>query len=526
MISQLRVYQITIISTILLSLMFQGCGRDTNYPPEIEESLAAAGDNAAVLEQVLEHYAADPDTLKYQAAAYLIANMGQHSYATYSLQDSTEQEIDFDITDYENYKDLLVGFDTLEAEYGVLDFARGEKTLDLETISAEFLISQIDHAFLAWREKPWAQWMSFELFRDYVLPYRGSNEPLEPWREFFWEKYEHIPTHMEDSDDPVEAAALINDDVRGYFTFDPRYYYHPTDQGLGEMLQSGLGRCEDMTNITIYALRANGIAVTSDYTPYWADAGNNHAWNSIVTPDGTVIPFMGAEANPGSYGLANKVAKVYRKMFGQQPRNLAFQDNKQESMPRWLAGKSYLDVTADYVEECDVTVNFEREIPDSVNIAYLCVFNSGEWKAIHWAEVEDGEATFTDMGPDLAYLPALYLDEEIVPWGPAFILGSGCGQSPFYADHENAITLELYSTTGRAQVASTDGIVGKRLTDGQEYELSYWEDGWQSCGKHIAENQMLTYEDVPSGTLYWLVAVDGDEEERIFAYADSLQHWW
>jgi hypothetical protein len=37
---------------------------------------------------------------------------------------------------------------------------------------------------------------------------------------------------------------------------------------------------------------------------------------------------------------------------------------------------------------------------------------------------------------------------------------------------------------------------------------------------------MLTYEDVPSGTLYWLVAVDGDEEERIFAYADSLQHWW
>ena len=83
-----------------------------------------------------------------------------------------------------------------------------------------------------------------------------------------------------------------------------------------------------MTNLTIYAMRANGLAVTSDYTPYWANSGNNHAWNAIVTPGGEVIPFMGAESNPGKYHLANKVAKVYRKTFGKQKANLAFQQRK------------------------------------------------------------------------------------------------------------------------------------------------------------------------------------------------------
>lgn len=516
----------TVVLIVLGALLFQSCGSRSHYPAKVEESLAAAGNNRPALEKVLEYYAQYPDSLKLQAAYYLIANMEDHSYVTYALQDTNGSDVDFNVNNYKTYQDLLAGFDTLEAEHGTLDFVHGDKQLDLEHITSEFLINQIDGAFRAWHEKPWARWMSFKLFRDYVLPYRGSNEPLEPWRKFFWDKYADIASEMKDSTDPVEAAALINSDVRSYFTFDPRYYYHPTDQGLGEMLQSGLGRCEDMTNITIYALRANGIAVTSDYTPYWADAGNNHAWNSIVTPSGKVIPFMGAEANPGDYHLANRVAKVYRKMFNEQPQNLAFQENKQTSIPRWLAGKSYLDVTADYVNACNVTVDFDKEIPDSVDIAYLCVFNSGEWKAIHWARIEDGKATFTAMGPDLAYLPALYLNEEIIPWGPAFILGVDCGTSPFAINKDSLTTLTLLSTTGRAQVASTDGIVGKRLTDGQEYELFYWDDGWKSSGKQTAADQTLTYLDVPAGTLYWLTAVDGDKEERIFAYADGRQQWW
>ena len=151
--------------------------------------------------------------------------------------------------------------------------------------------------------------------------------------------------------DPVEAARLINQDIKTWFGFDERYYYHPTDLGLTEMLKTHLGRCEDMTNVTIFAMRSMGIGVTSDYTPYWANNGNNHAWNAIVTGDGRVIPFMGAEANPGEYQLTWKAAKIYRKMFAAQPEVLLFQENKQDSLPGWLAGKSYRDVIYEDLSE-------------------------------------------------------------------------------------------------------------------------------------------------------------------------------
>ncbi len=511
---------------LFISLLATSCALNP-YPPEVTAALESAGENRAELEKIIATFATGDDTLKLQAAYYLIGNMEGHCFGTYQLQDTMGNEIAFNVLDYPDYSALTTSFDTLEEKLGVLDFVKGEKVYDLETITADFLITQIDYAFRAWREKPWAQGFSFEEFCRYILPYRGSNEPLEPWRELFWEKYQGIDANMADSSNPIEAAKLINDDIKTWFGFDPRFYYHPTDLGISAMLEIGLGRCEDMTNATIYAMRAVGLAVTSDYTPHWANSGNNHAWNAIVTPDGRVTPFMGAECNPGKYTLANKLAKVYRKSFSKQKDNLIFLDKKQEKVPGWLAGKSYLDVTADYVEVCNPLITFEREIPDSVDIAYLCVFNSGEWRAIHWGRITGDSAVFTEMGTDIAYLPALYLNEEIVPFGMPFILYPDCAMKTLTPADQTPLTIHLNSTTARKQEASTDGVSKTFLKRDRDYELFYWAgDDWMSEGALVAGAQPLTFENIPAGALYWLVEVGSDEEERIFTIADGKQVWW
>lgn len=517
---------ITFAFLFLFVLLVCSCSIDYSRPADVAEALETAGDNRAELEKVLAHYAGDIDSLKLKAAYYLISNMEGHGYVTYDLVDSTGAKLDFNVLDYQDYKALRAATDELEDQHGELDFEKNELIYDLDVITSEFLIDQIDRAFLAWRQRPWSKNFSFDQFCEYILPYRGSNEPLESWRQTFLDKYKDIAANMTDPSDPIEAAKLINDDIKSWFKFDPRFYYHPTDQGLSEMLENKLGRCEDMTNLAIYALRANGLAVTSDYTPYWADAGNNHAWNAIVTPDGRVIPFMGAESNPGKYRLANKLAKVYRKTFGKRKSNLVFQEKKQEKIPRWLGGKSYIDVTADYTDVCDLTLEFEREIPDSVDIAYLCVFNSGEWKPIHWGRIENGSATFTDMGKDIAYLPALYINEEIMPFGSPFILDSDGIAAELGSDDLNEISVQLTSTTRRKQEISTDAILKTFLIAGVEYELFYWDDGWESLGKSTAADKPIVFEDVPAGCLYWLMATDSDKEERIFTIEDGRQVWW
>jgi hypothetical protein len=293
------------------------------------------------------------------------------------------------------------------------------------------------------------------------------------------------------------------------------------------MLKNKLGRCEDMTNLTIYAMRANGLAVTSDYTPYWANAGNNHAWNAIVIPAGKVTPFMGAEANPGEYRLANKLAKVYRKTFGKQKNNLVFQERKQKQIPPWLSGKSYLDVTPDYVKVCEVTYTFKKEVPDSIDIAYLCVFNSGEWKPIHWGRIKENKAVFIDMGTEIAYLPALYINEKIVPYGPPFILKDDCQIKELIPEEKKILSAQLISTTPCKFEHTPEGIPKTFLKPGQEYELFYWNDQWQSLGKLVAKDQPLDFGKIPAGYLYWLVSKGSDkEEERIFTIEEGQQVWW
>ncbi len=506
--------------------LFCSCGNPGKTSPEVKEVLELAGKNAPELEKAIQHYEQTGDSLKLQALYYLIGNMKHRSYRVYDLRDKDGNVIDFNVLDYPDLYTMSAALDSIVQEHGIDDFTNSQEVFDYQSISSEFLINQIDYAFRAWREKPWAEGLPFEDFCEYILPYRGSNEPLEPWREYFWNKYAGIESQMTNPTDPLEAASLINDDIKTWFHFDPRYYEHPTDQGFTEMVDGGLGRCEDMTNLTIFAMRANGLAVTADFTPWWANTGNNHAWNAIVTPDGRVVPFMGAEANPGKYRLANKLAKVYRKMFSKQENSLAFQDRKQQEMPKYISSTNLIDVTADYVEVCDVTIPLPYDVSDSASIGYLCVFNSGEWRPIHWGFIESGQVTFTDMGMDIAYLPALYIDGEVVPFSSPFILRTDSSMEPLEAEDDQTITVKLTSTTHRKLVVSTDGIDHSAIRPGTDYKLFYWKDGWISLGSAVAGEGPLQFDNVPAGGLYWLLEKDSSKEERIFTIQEGKQVWW
>ena len=492
---------------------------------EVEQTLQKAGDNRHQLQEVLRYYSAPEDSLKLRAAEFLIANMLGHSFVQIGLYDSTDSELQINVLDWPDYSSLIAAWDSVEAERGELRWGLAQRVDDVNSIGSDYLIQNIELSFKAWQEKPWAQELEFDEFCNYVLPYRGSNEPVEPWRGWFMERFADLPKLMNDPSDPTEAASSINDDVKSWFTFTERFYRHPTDQSFSEMLETGLGRCEDMTNLAIYALRANALPVTSDYTPHWADTGNNHAWNAILTPDGRAVPFMGAESNPGQYRLRGRMAKAYRKTFALQKDNLYFVKPSWEQIPGWLSGRSYVDVTPQYTEVADVTLELSVPVPDSVSFAYLAVFNSGEWKAIHWGRLQEQQVTFEDMGVDIAYLPVYYVDEELVPAAQPLILEAD-GQLSMLAGSDELVDMRLVSTTRRTTVSSTDSIEQVFFTPGLTYELFRWQDEWISVGAQEAGSEPLQFEQVPAGSLYWLVEKDSRQEERIFSWEANGQIWW
>jgi hypothetical protein len=67
---------------------------------------------------------------------------------------------------------------------------------------------------------------------------------------------------------------------------------------------------------------------------------------------------------------------------------------------------------------------------------------------------------------------------------------------------------------------------GNMVCYGDEYELKYWNNGWVSLGRKIADNACITFENCPVGALFLLHDCTRGVEERIFTYENDKQVWW
>lgn len=563
----LRVWRIGAVAMAgALLLMGAGCSR---WPQEVRTALQEAGENRKNLEWVLRHYEREGDAQKLEAAKFLIANMQDHCFIEAALYDKDRNLVPFQALDYRNFDEAQAALDALEKEHGELHGGRKREDKDLEVVTIGDLVENIDLAFEAWRTKPWAKDLSFDTFLNTVLPYRGSNEPIERWRAPLLERSADFESEMKDPTDAREAAGLANRLANSLIGFQSLFYMHPTDQGFQEMCRRHNGRCEDITNMTTYVMRANAIASAADYTPYWAHRDNNHAWLVILDENGE-----------GRDGVGMRAAKVYRKTYAIQRDSLGYRMERlakpgwseraaarlrkiapveawrtpkepkepKTKIPRWLSGKTFVDVTAQYFEPTDVTVTLEQEAPEGETIAYLSVFNGGEWQPIQWGEIVDGQVTFADMGRNICYLPSYYVrkepkadekkDEEaeesdeggewevvgaaapliVTPEGEIRTLGGDAG-----ADAAVEITTTKPEVLDPDLATTLPSIV---VEPGKEYEMFVWDREWKSLGKKEAGEKPVAFDKLPSGRLYWLTQEGPRRLERIFTVESGKQCWW
>lgn len=477
---------------------------------ELESALALAGANRPAIEAVLAHYAEENDAEKLAAARFLITEMPGHGRVDYGLFDAAGNEIAFDALAYPNLDAAQAALDALEVEHGPLDFAKKALVEDLQVLTTDALVANVDGAFRVWRERPWARDVTFETFCEYLLPHRGSNEPAEDWRGPLEEALRGPLAGLEDDVALNQVVGLANAAARERVGFATLFYLHPTDQGFAEMCSNGRGRCEDITNMVSYAMRVAGVVAAADYTPFWGHRDNNHAWP--VTLDG---------AGRGSAPDGRLAAKVYRKTYSKQRGNLCFQLAEGESAPPWLDRPTYVDVTDQYGPTSDVEVALDAGV--SERFAYLCVFNGGDWKPICWARVSDGRATFPSLGRGLLYLPATWVDGAVQPAGEPFVLEAQGTVRTLRSDPARPIEAALFSATARAAKAGPDGGRLPQFEAGQRYELFVWRAGWHALGIHVGGDGPFVVHDLPANALFWLVQEGSRRLERPFRMEGGRQ---
>lgn len=362
---------------LLLSVLgMLSCTRNTG----LERTFQRAGENRAELEKVLRHY--EGDERKHRAALFLLERMSDCYGYDNSRIDSMKQ-----LKYLSSLPERVAWTDSVKKVWAHMPLGNAPKVYDAQVISADYLINHIDHVFEVWDSRPWARHYSFEEFCRYVLPYRLADEPLEAWREAYFQKYAARVDSIYSGNDIVRkiqaVETVFNEEGFGWnelFSLLPHF-------GAGYLLKHPIGVCRESCDFSVYLLRALGIpAVTDTYiaSPHTSGA---HSWNSVRDTTGLVVSFWLSESKVGrGEDDGRPKGKVFRREYGGEVR----------------------DVTADYFGSNEA----EMELVSAVRgkELELCVFTCGNYVPVDKGETKGGKGVFRNLEPGIRFFP-MYRDE-------------------------------------------------------------------------------------------------------------------
>jgi hypothetical protein len=167
---------------------------------------------------------------------------------------------------------------------------------DLKSLSASFLLENLNLAYEAWEQSPWHAQVSKELFLNDILPYASLNEEREAWRTKL--RAECLPL-IEGIKSPGEAAHRLNQKIFKHFKVAYSTSRRRPDQAPGESITSGKATCTGLSILLVDACRAVGIPARIAGTPMWSNMRGNHTWVEVWDGD---WHFCGA-AEPAREGL-------------------------------------------------------------------------------------------------------------------------------------------------------------------------------------------------------------------------------
>ncbi|NJO88207.1 MAG: hypothetical protein HC831_03975 [Chloroflexia bacterium] len=394
-----------IILLAATTLSFIGC---SPYPSKVKHVLRHAGNNRKELETVLEHYRQNPkDSLKLKAAYFLIGNMGEHFYYCSKTLDAYEAyyEEAYNAKDPGNDRTL---FQQYEAEYGRISKENLDNVFDSEVITSSYLIDNIEWAFKVWKEQPWGKNINFEIFCDYILPYRLDDEPIDNWREKLYRKYNlYLDSVRLARGNVVDACKKLCSVLRDSFDSGSQHLGHLPSLSPSRLMKYRKGSCRDDAHFIAYIMRAVGIPVSVEFTPQWPFRSMGHTWNAVFDSAGRAVKFTGTVGMPGEY-LKNKddfkYAKIYRRTFSVNYKYLEVIKKEKDKLPGLFQDPFIHDVTCGFVNTNKVVIKINPAL-NKFKYAYLSVFNNHDWVPVAQAEIHSNHAVFENVGINIAYLP-------------------------------------------------------------------------------------------------------------------------
>lgn len=468
----------------------------------------------AISAQVLNHYKGNKE--KQKAAFFLLKHMGLHKSVICEWINTGGEILNYNEFKYTN-------FEAANSALKVLVKSGAKSNLkvsnDFQQITADLLINNIDDAFKQWKKKPWSKNYTFETFCEYILPYRNRTEPLvNNWRKEYVYSNDDFKHEISNINSPLEVNLAINKRLNNFSFQNQRFYPQPF-LSPKQLKYRQQGSCQDMASIAVFAGRANGLAITYDFTPYFAASSSAHSWNTVITNTGKHIPFNGT-ASLLEIDKLKRLGKVLRITYSNQTESLANKIDVNYIPKGSLRKKNLKDVTEEYVKTTNFKVNFDKLPPQ--NISYLLVYNKGFWKPLWWGTVnKKREAVFKNMGVNIVYLPATLKTKttantknELELYPHPVLIDINGNKKVLKPNYKQRHSCEL-SRLNEVKLENND-FNTVEFTENKSFTLSYWDNGWKKQGLYTVKNQKINLSGLPHNCLFQLLPLHPDGFERIF----------
>lgn len=149
---------------------------------------------------------------------------------------------------------------------------------DARSLSADFLLENVEYAYKARAEFPWAKEVPDSVFLNDVVAYANLNENRESWRKDFYERFKKYVAPCKTMREAIDS---VNKNVRDELLVDYNTKREKPDQAPYESMRQHMASCSGLSILLTDAFRAVGIPSRVAGTPAWHDDRGNHNWNEV-----------------------------------------------------------------------------------------------------------------------------------------------------------------------------------------------------------------------------------------------------
>lgn len=399
------------------------------YPKDVERALILSGNNRGELIKVLEHYK-NKDELKFDAACFLIGNMPYHesriqlqipsAYSCYFRKiDSICHHDSSAIINELLRRQLAKDFDSIPAPVEI------PAKPDIQSLTANYIIDNIEQAFDEWKNSPLLQGMSFDEFKEYVLPYRVTDESLvddnQMLKRVIFEKI--VKEGRNDIRKPIKC---YQEYVKQQRTMN---YYVKSAHHIGMFdlfIPAFKMDCHNLAARTCNFFRSCGLPVVYEFTPQWPDKDSKHYWCASPDSNHVLQPYTPPYNNLKEDWDSDLkyVGKVYQRTFSAIKSSPYFLKNEVEIIPSYCDVATIKDVTERY-HLCR-TVVLPISCNSSNNLAYLSFFHTKQtFNPVAWGKIDKRkhQVTFEKVPVNQLFFPTYMTEEgESICFGNPFML--------------------------------------------------------------------------------------------------------